>query len=124
MWRNLIDSGALVTNGTDVPVEDISPIASFYSSVARVMKNGERLTPAMAMTRQEALESYTIKSAYAAFEENVKGTLTPGKLADMVVLSQDIMTIPEAAIPDTTVDITIVGGDIRYKRTEDLQERP
>ena len=119
LWRNLIDSGAVVTNGTDVPVEDISPIASFYSSVGRVMKNGERLTPAMAMTREEALESYTINSAYAAFEEDVKGSLTPGKLADMVVLSKDIMTVEEAEIPETTVDMTIIGGEVRFERSED-----
>ena len=116
VWRNLIDSGAIINNGTDVPVENIDPIASFYSSVARVMKNGERLTPAMVMTRQEALESYTINNAFAAFEEEVKGSLTPGKLADIVVLSQDIMTVPEAEIPDTKVDITIVGGEIRFER--------
>jgi predicted amidohydrolase YtcJ len=116
VWRNLIDSGAIITNGTDVPVEYIDPIASYYSSVARVMKNGERLTPAMAMTRQEALESYTINNAYAAFEEDVKGSLTPGKLADIVVLSQDIMTVPEDEIPNTKVDMTIVGGEVRYER--------
>jgi predicted amidohydrolase YtcJ len=116
VWRNLIDSGAVINNGTDVPVESIDPIASFYSSVSRVMNNGERLTPAMAMSRHEALESYTINNAFAAFEEDYKGTLTPGKLADIVVLSQDIMTIPEEAIPETQVDITIVGGEVRYQR--------
>jgi predicted amidohydrolase YtcJ len=116
VWRNLIDAGTIINNGTDVPVENIDPVASFYSSVARVMKNGERLTPAMAMTRQEALESYTINNAYAAFEEDVKGSLTPGRLADIVVLSQDIMTVPEDEIPNTRVDMTIVGGEIRYDR--------
>jgi predicted amidohydrolase YtcJ len=80
------------------------------------MKNGERLTPAMAMTRREALESYTINNAYAAFEEDVKGSLTPGKLADMVVLSQDIMTVAEEEIPNTKVDLTIVGGEVRFER--------
>lgn len=116
MWRNLIDAGVIINNGTDVPVENIDPVASFYSSVARVMKNGERLTPAMAMTRQEALESYTINNAYAAFEEDVKGSLTPGKLADIVVLSQDIMSVPEEEIPNTKVDMTIVGGVVRFER--------
>ena len=116
VWRNLIDAGAIITNGTDVPVEYIDPVASFYSSVARVMKNGERLTPAMAMTRQEALESYTINNAYAAFEEDVKGSLAPGELAYIVVLSQDIMTVPEEDIPNTKVDMTIVGGEVRFER--------
>ena len=116
VWRDLLEAGAVIGNGTDVPVERIDPIASFYSSVARMMSNGERFHPEQAMTREEALESYTINNAYAAFEEGIKGTLTPGKLADIVVLSQDILTIPEERIPDTVVDLTIVGGEIRYAR--------
>ncbi len=116
LWRDLIDSGALVGNGTDVPVEAIDPIASYYASVSRVMNNGERFHPEQAMTRQEALESYTLTNAYAAFEEDIKGSLTPGKLADIVVLSQDILTIPEADIPATEVDLTFVGGELKYAR--------
>ena len=115
VWRDLLNSGARINNGTDVPVESIDPIASFHASVSRMMNNGERLTPGQAMSRQEALESYTINNAYAAFEEDIKGTLTPGKLADMVVLSQDIMTIPEEKIPETQVEVTIVGGEIQYR---------
>jgi predicted amidohydrolase YtcJ len=114
LWRDLIDSGALVTNGTDVPVERVSPIASYYASVSRLMNTGERLTPGQAMTRMEALKSYTVNNAYAAFEEDVKGSLTPGKLADIVVLSQDLLTVEEAKIPDTEVVLTIVGGEIRH----------
>ena len=117
IWRNLLDAGAMINNGTDAPVESLSAIASFYSSVSRMMNNGERFTPAMAMTRQEALASYTINGAVAAFEEDFKGSITPGKWADLVVLSQDIMTVPEAEIPNTEVDITIVGGEIRYRRS-------
>ena len=116
MWRTLIDSGAVVTNGTDVPVEDIDPIASYYASVARVCFDGTIFYPGQAMTREEALASYTINNAYASFEEDLKGSLTPGKLADIVVLSQDIMTIPDEEIPNTRVDYTIVGGEVRYRR--------
>jgi predicted amidohydrolase YtcJ len=116
MWRTLIDSGAVVTNGTDVPVEDIDPIASYYSSVARVCFDGTVFYPDQAMTREEALASYTINNAYAAFEEEIKGSLTPGKYGDIVVLSQDILTIPDEEIPNTRVDYTIVGGEIRYQR--------
>ena len=116
VWRDLLEAGAIIGNGTDVPVERIDPIASFYSSVSRLMSNGERFHAEQAMTREEALESYTINNAYAAFEEDVKGTLTPGKLADIVVLSNDILTIPEERISETTVDLTIVGGEIRYAR--------
>ncbi len=114
VWRDILDAGVMIANGTDVPVEHISPIASFYSSVSRRMNNGEVLSAEHRMTREEALESYTINNAYAAFEEHLKGSLTPGKLADIVVLSRDIMTIPEEEIPATEVVYTIVGGEVRY----------
>jgi hypothetical protein len=116
MWRTLLDSGAVVGNGTDCPVEDIDPIASFHASVARQMPDGELFYPDQKMTRMEALHSYTMGNARAAFEEQLKGSLTPGKLADVVVLSKDIMTIPEAEIPTARVDYTIVGGEVRFER--------
>ncbi|MDB2645916.1 amidohydrolase [Pseudomonadales bacterium] len=115
-WRDLIDTGAIVANGTDVPVEAIDPIASFYASVSRMTKSGEKFHPEQAMTRAEALASYTINNAYAAFEEVHKGSLTPGKLADIVVLSQNILSVEEAQIPNTEVDMTIVAGQVRYAR--------
>ncbi|MFQ3347261.1 MAG: putative amidohydrolase YtcJ [Candidatus Azotimanducaceae bacterium] len=115
-WRDLIDSGAVVANGTDVPVEAIDPIASFYASVSRMTNNGKKFHPQQAMTRTEALASYTINNAYAAFEEDHKGSLTPGKLADIVVLSQNILSVSEAQIPDTQVDMTIVAGQVRFQR--------
>ena len=115
-WRTLIETGAIIGNGTDVPVEPISAIASFYSTVTRKTNTGAAFYPQHVMTREEALASYTINNAYAAFEENDKGTLTPGKLADLVVLSQDIMTIPEDQIPAAQVDYTLVGGEIKYAR--------
>jgi predicted amidohydrolase YtcJ len=115
-WRDLINSGAIIGNGTDTPVEKIDPIASFYSSVSRMTNTGDRFNAEHIMTREEALQSYTINNAYAAFEEDIKGTLTPGKYADIVVLSQDLLTVDEEAIPDTTVDITIVGGEVKYTR--------
>ena len=118
VWRDILDAGVMIANGTDVPVEHISPIASFYSSVSRRMNNGEVLSGEHRMTREEALESYTINNAYAAFEEHLKGSLTPGKLADIVVLSRDIMTIPEDDIPATEVAYTIVGGEVRYSGPE------
>jgi len=99
-----------------VPVEPIDAIASYYASVSRMMVTGERFYPEHAMTREEALQTYTINNAYAAFEENIKGSLTPGKYADIVVLSQDLLTVDEDKIPETTVDITIVGGQVKYRR--------
>ena len=115
-WRDLLDSGALIGNGTDVPVEAVDPIASYYASVSRMMNSGEQFHPEHVMTRMEALQSYTINNAIAAFEEDIKGSLSPGKLADVTVLSQDILTVAEAAIPDTRVDFTIVGGAVGYAR--------
>jgi predicted amidohydrolase YtcJ len=115
-WRDLFNTGAIVTNGTDVPVEPIDPISSYYASVSRMMIHGEKFHPEQCMTREEALTTYTLNNAVAAFEEDIKGTLTPGKYADIIVLSQDLLTIEEEKIPETTVDITIVGGEIKYKR--------
>jgi len=117
LWRTFIDAGITVTNGTDVPVEDIDPIASFYSSVVRKDLDGNDFFPDQRMTRMEALQSYTINNAYAAFEEELKGSLTPGKLADITVLDRDIMTIPDEEIPEARVDMTIVGGDVRFERS-------
>ena len=116
VWKKLRESGAIVTNGTDAPVEDLDPIASFYASVSRMMKNGKRFYPSQRMTREQALRSYTLDAAYAAFEDDLKGSLTPGKLADFVVLSKDIMTCDEAEIPKATVDMTFVGGRLRYRK--------
>jgi predicted amidohydrolase YtcJ len=119
MWRDLWDTGAVIANGTDAPVEDISAIASYYATVSRVMKDGIAFYPDQRLTRMEALETYTSKAAYAAFEEDIKGTLTPGKLADIVVLSRDILTVPAAEIPSTDVVYTIVGGKVMYEKGAD-----
>ncbi len=120
VWRNLIDSGAVVTNGTDTPVEDIDPIANFYAAVTRRMADGSLFYPEQKMTREEALKSYTVNNAYAAFEENLKGSLAPGKLADITVLSRDILTVPDDSIPGTRVVYTIIGGQIKYQRGTEL----
>ncbi len=114
VWRSLMNAGAVVTNGTDAPVEDISPIASYYSTVSRRLKDGSVFYPAQRLTRIEALRSYTLSNAYAAFEEDIKGSLTPGKLADVTVLSRDILTVPEEQIPGTAIVHTIVGGKVVY----------
>ena len=116
VWQKLIKSGAVVTNGTDAPVEDVDPIASYYATVSRKLKDGSVFYPDERMSRMEALQSYTINGAFAAFEDGSKGSLKPGKYADVVVLSKDIMTIPEDEIPTTQVVYTVVGGKVRYKR--------
>jgi predicted amidohydrolase YtcJ len=116
VWRSLLESGTHIANGTDTPVEDVSPIECFYASVTRRMKSGETFYPAQKMTRIEALRSYTIENAYAAFEENLKGTLKPGLLGDITVLSRDILTVPDDQLLNTQVDYTIVGGKVAYQR--------
>lgn len=115
MWQALWEAGAIVTNGTDAPVERISALESYYATVSRRMGNGEVFYEDQRLDRLQALKSYTINNAFAAFEENIKGSLTPGKLADITVLSKDILTIPEEEILDTEVLYTIVGGQIEYK---------
>ncbi|SPF56525.1 Amidohydrolase 3 [Candidatus Sulfopaludibacter sp. SbA4] len=122
VWQKLMKSGAIVGNGTDAPVEDVSPLASFYASVSRKLKDGSVFFGDQRMSREEALRSYTWNNAYAAFEESVKGSLEAGKLADITVLSRDIMTIPEDQIMSTDVAYTIVGGKVAFERTKGLQK--
>jgi len=116
VWQKLMKSGAIVINGTDAPVEDVSPIASFYASVTRKLGNGSVFYPDQRMSREDALKSYTWSAAYAAFEEDIKGSLTAGKLADIAVLSRDILTAPEDEILKTEAVRTIVGGKIAYEK--------
>ncbi len=115
-WRTLFETGAMITNGTDVPVERIDPIASYYSSVTRRMINGDEFYPEHIMTRKEAMETYTINGAYSAFEEDIKGTLTPGKYADFVVLSKNLLTVDYREIPSAEVEMTFVGGELKYQK--------
>ena len=114
VWRDLLDSDAIVINGTDAPVEDLSPIDCFYATVTRRLPSGVTFFPEQRMTRAEALRSYTLAAAYGAFEEDLKGSLEAGKLADIVVLSKDIMTCPENEIRQATVVHTIVGGKVLF----------
>jgi len=115
-WRSLLNLGTVICNGTDSPVEDVNPIPNFYATVTRKTKEGWAFYPEQKMTREEALRSYTINSAYATFEEYIKGSLTPGKVADIVVLSKNIMTVPESEILNAKVLYTIIDGKIVYER--------
>lgn len=116
VWRKLIDSGATICNGTDAPVESVDPIANFYASVTRRLPDGTTFYPSQSMSRIEALKAYTINGAYASFQENLLGTLEEGKLADITVLSQDILSVSEEHIQNTEVLYTIVGGKILYQK--------
>jgi len=116
VWKSLMNSGAIVTNGTDAPVEDVNPLDSFYATVTRRLSDQVTFFPEQVMTREEAIRSYTIDCAYAAFEETSKGSLVPGKLADIVVLSNDLIHCPDEAIKNTQVLMTIVGGKISFQQ--------
>ena len=115
VWRKLIESGAVVTNGTDAPVEDVSPLASYYATVTRKLADGSTFYPDQSLSREVALRTYTLNPAFAAFEDGVKGSLAAGKLADITVLDRDILTIPEDQILKAQVVYTIVGGEIVYQ---------
>jgi predicted amidohydrolase YtcJ len=114
VWQKLMKTGAVIANGTDAPVEDVDPIASFYASVTRRLADGSYFYPDQRMSRDEALRSYTRNAAFAAFQEGSKGSLTVGKLADITVLSKDILTVPDEEIRSARVDFTIVGGKVLY----------
>ena len=114
VWRLLLDSGAVVVNGTDVPVEAIDPFANLESSVTRLMNTGKAFYPDQAMTIEEALRSYTIDGAYAIFAEDDLGSLTAGKLADLIVLDRDPVSIASGELSELQVLRTVVGGQTRY----------
>ncbi len=116
VWRDLINLGTVIANGTDSPVEKLDPIACYYASVTRMTKSGKPFFPEQKMTRMEALKSYTINGAYAAFQDTLLGSITKGKLADFTVLSQNILTVPDWKLPKTQILYTIIGGKVLYKR--------
>jgi predicted amidohydrolase YtcJ len=119
VWKKLIDSGAIVLDGTDTPVEDTNPIPNFYCGVTRAYDHGKKtFFPGEAKTRLQELQSYTWNNAYAIYAENRLGSLSPGKLADITVFSGDLLTIPAADILRTRVLYTIIGGKIVYQRPD------
>ncbi|HEX6845749.1 MAG TPA: amidohydrolase [Chitinophagaceae bacterium] len=115
VWQSFLNAGVVVNNGTDVPVEDEDPIANFYASVTRKLKDGSEFYPAQKMTREQALYSYTLANAFAAFQEKEKGSLEVGKYADIVILSNNLMTCTDEEIKSAKIVTTIVGGKVKYK---------
>ncbi len=118
IFNTLAEAGLVPTNGTDPPVDEIDPIASFHCSVTRILPDGTKFQPQEVYSRERALYSYTMGNAIAAFEEDIKGSLTPGKLGDITVLSQDLLTVPDDELMNTEVVMTIVGGKVRYRDGE------
>ena len=118
IFNTLAEAGLVPTNGTDPPVDEIDPIASFHCSVTRLLPDGTKFQPQEVYSRERALYSYTMGNAIAAFEEDIKGSITPGKLADITVLSQDLLTVPDDEIMNTEIVMTILGGAVRYRDGE------
>ena len=124
-WRSLLDQGSIIPGGSDFPVESPNPLWGFYAAITRQDRTGRPAGgwhPEQRMTRLEALRSFTIWGAYAGFQENVKGSIKPGKWADLTVLSDDIMKIDPPRIPGTTVDMTVVAGSIVYRSHAGMAE--
>jgi predicted amidohydrolase YtcJ len=113
-WQSLIKSRAIIPGGSDAPVERGEPMIEFYAAVARKSLKGESKEgwhPEQAVTREQALKMFTIWPAFAAFEEKERGSIQTGKLADLTVLSADIMKIPEAEILKARCVMTVIGGE-------------
>ncbi len=114
-WRSLLDAGTLLANGTDTPVEPEDPIAGFYAYISRRMPGGKEFYPQQCISRTEAIRAMTINAARAAFEEDVQGSISTGKYADLILLSKNILEVPEQDVPTTRVVMTILGGKIVYR---------
>ena len=122
IFNTLAEAGLVPTNGTDPPVDEISPIGSFHCSVTRELPDGTLFQPQERYSRERALYSYTMGNAIAAFEEDIKGSITPGKLADITVLSQNLLEVADDELLDTEVVMTIVVGEIRYRDGEIVRQ--
>jgi predicted amidohydrolase YtcJ len=118
-WQSLLKSGAIICGGSDAPVERGEPMIEFYAAITRKSIKGESHDgwhPEQAVSREEALKMFTMSAAYAAFEEKDKGSIEIGKLADLTILTKDIMKIPEPEILQTTCAMTVIGGEVVYER--------
>ena len=121
-WQSLIKSGCIIAGGSDAPIERGEPMIEFYAAVARKSVkgfSGEGWHPEQAVSREQALKMFTLWPAYAAFEENDKGSIEAGKLADFTVLSRDIMKIPEPEILETRCVMTVIDGEIVFEGGDD-----
>jgi predicted amidohydrolase YtcJ len=119
-WRSLLDQGSIIVGGSDFPVEGVSPLWGIYAAVTRSDKSGypqDGWYAQQKMTREEAVRSFSQWAAFGAFEEHTKGTIEPGKWADVTILSKNIMTVPAQEILTTDVEMTMVGGKIVYQKS-------
>ena len=114
--RTWFDRGIVAVGSSDVPVVDCDVLINLRSAVTRLTQTGQHMGPGQGVTIDEALRMFTINGAYASFEEGIKGTITPGKLADLVVLSGDPRAIQAEDLPSLSVDMTMVDGRVAYER--------
>jgi hypothetical protein len=113
--KSFLDRGLIVAGGSDSPVVPDNPLVGIYAAVTRRAESGQYLSPEERISAKQALAMYTINAAYASFEENIKGSITPGKLADMVVLSDDPLKSPPERIKDIRVEMTIIDGKVVWE---------
>ena len=116
-WQSLLRSGAVIASGSDFPVEQPNPLFGFYAAITRQDAAGhprDGWTSSQRMTREQALRSFALDAAYAAHAETFSGSLVAGKLADLVMLSNDIMQVPASDILSTRVLMTVIGGEVVY----------
>ncbi len=114
--RTWFDRGIIAVGSSDVPVVDCNVLLNIRAAVTRLTATGQRMGPQQGVTIDEALRMFTINGAFASFEEDIKGTITPGKLADLVVLSGDPRAIPAEDLPSLSVELTVIDGRVAYKR--------
>jgi predicted amidohydrolase YtcJ len=112
---SLFRAGLVVAGSSDAPVAPDNPLLGIYSAVTRRAESGEVLLPHEAISAEQALAMYTVNAAYASFEENIKGSITPDKLADMVILSADPLRSPPERLKDIRVEMTIIGGKVVWE---------
>ena len=118
-WREILDRGGIICNGSDAPIDPVNPFPAMYIAVSRKSLSGKNLYEkdfSRALTRTEALEAYTTSAAYAKFEEKVSGSIEPGKYADFTVIDRDYFECPVEEIRDITVLETIIAGESAYKK--------
>jgi predicted amidohydrolase YtcJ len=114
-FKSLIDTGSIVAAGSDSPIVPDNPLAGIYGAVTRLTVTGNRLNPEECISAEQALAIYTTNAAYASFEENIKGSITEGKLADMVLLSDNPLTVPPEELMDIQVEMTIIGSEVVFE---------
>jgi predicted amidohydrolase YtcJ len=113
--RSPLESGIVVAAASDAPVSPVNPLVGIYAAVTRQADSGQVLLPDEAITPEQALALYTVNAAYASFEEGIKGSISPGKLADLVILSGDPTKVPQEKIKDIKVEMTIIGGEVVWE---------